>query len=139
MTEKNLRKIFSAGEGISVEFKEARSSLPESVFESVCAFLNRIGGDLLLGVKNPGKVVGIAPDKIEQLKINLVNLSNNPNKLDPSFMLFPEDFTIEGKRIIYVRVPQSSQVHKSGNTIFDRNEDGDFKNAQTCLNRFVHF
>ncbi len=100
--------------------------LPQNLFESVCAFLNRIGGDVLLGVNNSGKVVGVDPDKIVQLKTDLVNQSNNPNKLDPPFMVFPEEYTIDGKQIIYVRVPQSSQVHKSGKTIFDRNEDGDF-------------
>jgi len=54
MTHNKLLKILSAGEGISIEFKQARTSLPENVFESVCAFLNRIGGDLLLGVKDNG-------------------------------------------------------------------------------------
>ncbi|MBN1561487.1 putative DNA binding domain-containing protein [candidate division KSB1 bacterium] len=127
MTEEKLKKILGAGEGIAVEFKESQNALPENVFESVCAFLNRIGGDLLLGVKNSGSISGIDPRKIEQIKTALVNLSNNPNKLDPPFMIFPEVFTINGKKVIYVRVPQSSQVHRSGKYIFDRNEDGDFK------------
>ncbi len=127
MIKEKFKKILSAGEGISVEFKEAYFSLPENVFESICAFLNRIGGDLILGVKNSGNVSGISPDKIEQIKMNLVNLSNNPNKLDPPFMLFPEEITMDDKKIVYIRVPQSSQVHKTGNTIFDRNKDGDFK------------
>ncbi|MBN1471552.1 MAG: putative DNA binding domain-containing protein, partial [Syntrophaceae bacterium] len=126
MIEK-LKRTLAAGEGIDVEFKESWNSLPENIFESVCAFLNRIGGDLLLGVKNSGIVVGIDPGKIEQIKTDLVNLSNNPNKLDPPFMVFPEIFTNDGKQIIYVRIPQSSQVHRSGKYIFDRNEDGDFK------------
>ena len=127
MTVENLKKILAAGEGIGIEFKESKDSLPENVFESVCAFLNRVGGDLLLGVKNSGKVIGIDSEKIDKIKTDLVNLSNNPNKLDPPFMIFPEEFTVGGKKIIYVRVPQSSQVHKSGRFIFDRNEDGDFK------------
>ena len=127
MTKEKLKKILAAGEGIDIEFKESQNALPENVFESVCAFLNRIGGDLLLGVKNAGKVTGIDPEKIDKIKTDLVNLSNNPNKLDPPFMIFPEVFTIDGQHIIYVRVPQSSQVHKSGKFIFDRNEDGDFK------------
>jgi len=54
-------------------------------------------------------------------------IDNNPNKLDPPFMIFPEVFTIDGQHIIYARVPQSSQIHRSGKFIFDRNEDGDFK------------
>ncbi|MGC9364007.1 MAG: helix-turn-helix domain-containing protein [Fidelibacterota bacterium] len=126
MTEEKIKKILSAGEGIDIEFKECRNTLPNNIFETICAFLNRIGGDLLLGVKNSGKVTGIDPEKIDKIKTDLVNLSNNPNKLDPPFMVFPEEFTIEEKKIIYVRVPQSSQVHRSGKYIFDCNEDGDF-------------
>lgn len=127
MTGKKLKELLAAGEGIGIEFKESRNALPENVFESVYAFLNRIGGDLLLGVKNSGKVTGINPEKIDMIKSDLANLSNNTNKLDPPFMVFPEVFTIDSKHIVYVRVPQSSQVHKSGKFIFDRNEDGDFK------------
>ncbi len=41
-------------ESLSLEFKQARSGLPTDVFESVCAFLNRQGGHLLLGVRNDG-------------------------------------------------------------------------------------
>ncbi|MBN1996515.1 putative DNA binding domain-containing protein [candidate division KSB1 bacterium] len=127
MTEAKLKKILATGEGIGIEFKKSQNALPENVFESVCAFLNRIGGDLLLGVKDSGIVVGIEPEKVESIKTDLVNLSNNPNKLDPPFMIFPEVFTLEGKKVIYARVPQSSQVHRSGKYIFDRNADGDFK------------
>lgn len=127
MTQQKVLKILSAGEGISIEFKQARTSLPENVFESICAFLNRIGGDVLLGVKDNGELAGIDPARIEQIKTDIVNLSNNPNKLDPPFMLFPEEFTIEGKKIIYIRAPQSSQVHSTGSIIFDRNQDGDFR------------
>ena len=86
-----------------------------------------MGGDLLLGVKDNGEPIGINPEKINQLKNDLVNLSNNPNKINPPFMLFPEEFEIEGKKIIYVRAPQSSQVHNTGNVIYDRNEEGDFR------------
>ena len=97
MTLEMIEKIISAGEGIKTEFKEARSKLPNNLFESVCAFLNRIGGDLLLGVQDSGNVVGILPDHIDQIKSDIVNLSHNPNKLDPPFMLFPEIIEVQEK------------------------------------------
>ncbi|MCI0493400.1 putative DNA binding domain-containing protein [candidate division KSB1 bacterium] len=127
MNEREIQKILSKGEGYAVEFKEARDSLPENIFETVCAFLNRLGGDLLLGVNDDGDVIGINPSKVEHLKNQLVSLSNNPNKLDPPFVLYPQDVEISGRKIIYIRVPQSSQVHKTANFIFDRSEDGDFR------------
>ncbi|HDT12119.1 MAG TPA: HTH domain-containing protein [Candidatus Marinimicrobia bacterium] len=127
MKIENVLKILELREGISVEFKQSQKKLPDNLFESICAMLNRIGGDLLLGVKNNGEVVGVDPDYKDKLKTDLVNLSNNPTKIDPPFMLFPEEVLIHGRTVIYVRVPQSSQVHKTNQMIFDRNQDGDFQ------------
>ncbi len=127
MTESRIREIIAKGEGLTVEFKTARRSLPRNLFETICAFLNRVGGDILLGVDDTGEVVGIDAEKIENLKIDLCNLSNNPEKINPPFMLFPQEIQIDNKWIIYLRVPQSSQVHSTGNMVFDRNADGDFK------------
>ncbi len=75
----------------------------------------RPGGDILLGVANDGVVKGVDPSKVETLKANLVNLSNNAQKLDPPFILFPLVHEIDGKTIIHIQVPASSQVHKTGN------------------------
>lgn len=37
----DLIAIISEGENITTEFKTAKENLPESLFETVCAFLNR--------------------------------------------------------------------------------------------------
>ena len=50
----DLKALIKQGEGISVEFKECRRTLNRDVYETVCAFLNRHGGDLLLGVSDAG-------------------------------------------------------------------------------------
>lgn len=36
-----------------------------------------------------------------------------------------EEIKINGKNILYIYVPESSQVHKCNGRVFDRNEDGD--------------
>jgi ATP-dependent DNA helicase RecG len=38
-----------------------------------------------------------------------------------------EEIEIDEKKILYVYVPESSQVHRCNGKIFDRNEDGDFE------------
>ena len=38
------------GEGVTTEFKEAKTGLPKNLFETVCAFLNRNGGHIFLGI-----------------------------------------------------------------------------------------
>ena len=126
MNKAGIKKLIRKGEGISIEFKECRNKLSRDVFESICAFLNRNGGELILGVNDSGKLTGIVPEAVEQVKKDLVTALNNPQKLNPPSYLMPEEVVIEGKRIIRLFVPESSQVHRCNGKIYDRNEDGDF-------------
>ena len=125
MNKAGIKNLIRKGEGISTEFKECRNKLNKDVFESICAFLNRNGGDLILGVNDKGKITGINPEAVDQVKNELVTALNNPQKLNPPFYLTPEDWGIGGKRIIRLFVPESSQVHRCSGKIYDRNEDGD--------------
>jgi len=127
MNTGRIQELLKKKEDIRTEFKEAKKELPNNLFESICAMLNRDGGDILLGVADDGTIVGIEEDKVPTMIINLTNLSNNKQKLDPPFILFPQKYKIEGKWIIHIQIPASSQVHKTGNTIFDRSNDGDFR------------
>jgi len=125
MNKAGIKNLIQKGEGISTEFKECRNKLGKDVFESICAFLNRNGGELFLGVNDKGKITGINPEVVDQVKNELVTALNNPQKLNPPFYLTPEDWVIGGKRIIRLFVPESSQVHRCNGKIYDRNEDGD--------------
>ena len=80
-----IERLLSQPESISLAFKQARSHLPADVFESVCAFLNRQGGHLLLGVRDDGTPVGVAEEAADALQRDFASLSNNPNKLQPGF------------------------------------------------------
>ena len=125
-----VTRLLNQKESIRLEFKEARTALPSNLFETICAMLNREGGDILLGVDDIGNITGIDPANVNLINTDLVNLSNNPQKLDPPFILFPIIYKISGKYLMHIQVPVSSQVHKSGNHVFDRSNDGDFRIAQ---------
>lgn len=124
--KESLKKIISSGESITVEFKESKKKLNKNVYDSVCAFLNRHGGHLFLGVKDNGDIAGVDKDAVDQLKKDFVTSLNNPQTLNPAFYLAVEDVEVDGKTILYINVPESSQVHRCKGIIFDRNEDGDF-------------
>lgn len=125
MNEHKLKELISKGEGISTEFKTCRNSLSRDVYETVCAFLNRHGGTILLGVKDSGEVQGIVPAAIGQIKKDFVTTINNPQKLHPPAYLSVDEMTLEGKQILRVYILESSQVHRCNGRIYDRNEDGD--------------
>ena len=51
-----------------------------------------------------------------------------------------EEIEIDGKILLHVYVPESSQVHNTNQKIFDRNEDGDFEitgNANLVANLYI--
>src|SRR3989339_226029 len=124
MIQQKIKDLTKKGEGISIEFKECKTELTKDVYPTICAFLNRNGGELLLGVNDSRVVVGIDKDKIEQIKKDFITAINNPEKISPSVYLSIEEVEIKGKKILYIYVPRSSQVHKCNNKIYDRNEDG---------------
>jgi len=122
----NIPDILQRGEGLTVEFKKAKNKVPESLFETICAFLNRNGGTVLLGVLDNGTVEGIEKDAVQQMKKDIANLSNNPQKLFPTFLLDVEVVEYEQKSLIKIFIPVSSQVHRCNGLVYDRNADGDF-------------
>ncbi|HAH23990.1 MAG TPA: AAA family ATPase, partial [Prolixibacteraceae bacterium] len=121
-----MKNILKQGEGIRVEFKKAQNELPENLFETICAMLNRTGGDIILGVDDQKNLIGINPEKVDELVTRIVNHSNNPEKLNPPFILFPKALVIDGVSIIHIQVFESSQVHQTARRTYDRSNDGDF-------------
>jgi ATP-dependent DNA helicase RecG len=101
--------------------------MPKSLFESICAMLNREGGDIMLGLNDNNEIVGVNVARIDGIVKDIVNQSNNPQKLEPPFILYPEVYQIGDKWLIHIQVPRSSQVHKSANILFNRSHDGDYK------------
>ena len=124
--ERQLLEMTRRGEGISIEFKTCRKQLSRDVYETVCAFLNRYGGTLLLGVADSGEIQGIEKDAVPQMKKDFVAAINNPQKISPPAYLSVDEVTVRGKPVLRVYVPESSQVHRCNGRIYDRNEDGDF-------------
>ena len=122
----NLLKIIENGEGTTIEFKKAKKKLPDNLFESICAMLNRNGGHIFLGLEDNGDIVGVYKDYIKDMKKDFVSQCNNPEKLFPTAHLDIKEYVAEEKHILYIYVYESSDVHKTANKIYDRNEDGDF-------------
>ena len=119
--------IITHGEGLTVEFKTAKTELPGNLFETICAFLNHGGGTILLGVADNKTVVGVDPHKADTYCKDITSLSNNPQKLSPSFLLEVNTVRYKGKTLIYIYVPPSSQVHRCNGKVYDRRIDGDYE------------
>lgn len=68
LTGQLILDLIQKGESITLEFKESRNGINRSVYETVCAFLNRHGATLLIGVNDSGTLVGVRPDSLDSVK-----------------------------------------------------------------------
>ena len=92
----NIPDILKKGDGISVAFKRAKNKLPKNLFDTVCAFLNRNGGTILLGVADNVTIEGIDADAVQQnstpdlfqkqVNIALQSIANKPDELKILFL-----------------------------------------------------
>ena len=121
-----IQKLLSDGEGLTVEFKRCHDKLSQSVYETVCSFSNRYGGDILLGVEDDGTVMGVAAVAVKQLKKDFANALNNPQLFNPTLFIELEDIEVDGKVILHCHIPYTSQLVMLKSRVFDRNADGDF-------------
>ncbi|MDR1065749.1 MAG: putative DNA binding domain-containing protein [Oscillospiraceae bacterium] len=131
MTTEKMKTVFTVGETVTVEFKRCGNKIESDVYQTVCSFLNRFGGDIYLGVEDSGAVVGVparaAPDMIK----NFISVISNPDVFSPTASLSPMIFEYEGKTLIHIRVPPSSEVHTHRRIVYDRINDSDVKVTAT--------
>jgi ATP-dependent DNA helicase RecG len=125
LTPEIVRKLLAKGEGFTIEFKECRDGLNNSVYETVCSFSNRYGGHILLGVADSDKVTGVNPNMVSDMKKNFINMLNNKQKISPPLYLELEEVVMDGKILLHVYVPVGSMPETCSGKLFDRNQDAD--------------
>jgi len=122
-----IKAKIAQGEGLNIEFKTASDTLPRNVFETICAFLNRKGGYIFLGVKDNGKIEGINDKFIPNMLKTLANDMNSTQIMMPTAFVEAEVFDVDGKKIICIYVPESYQAHSHKGFYYDRQQEGDYK------------
>ena len=73
----------------------------DNLFETICAFLNRNGGNIFLGVDDDGKIIGVDKENIQNMKRDFANLCNNEQKINPTIYLNIKDYSIDNKIILH--------------------------------------
>lgn len=125
MNIEELNMILARGENIRTEFKEARDKVSGSFYHTVVSFLNREGGVIILGADDGGVVTGIDPSGIEQLKKSIVTTLNNKEVINPPVNFPVYQLEKDGKFLLCLKIPVSSQIHSYKGVIYDRENDSD--------------
>lgn len=127
-----IKSILKIGETIAVEFKRCGNGIENDVYESICSFLNRFGGDLFMGVLDDGTVCGVPEKAAPDMVKNFISCISNPALFSPTVYITPEILSYEGKTIIHVHVFSSAEVHSFKKVIYDRVNDADVKVTATA-------
>ena len=125
MTKEEIKKLIATGEKIDVELKESKNTLNKDIYDTVASFNNRTGGHIILGVNDKREIVGVNPAKVDKMIKDFTTAINNPKKVYPPLYLTPEHIVVDGKDLIYIRVPEGNQVCRHGSRIYDRSYEGD--------------
>ena len=78
-----------------------------------------------MGVTDNGEIIGVNPNTVMDMRKNFSNMLNNVQKISPVLYLSAEEVEVDGKIILYVYVPKSSQVHTCNKITYDRIGDAD--------------
>ena len=95
VSQEDLLKLIQGGENLTLEFKECKNNITRTAYETVCSFLNRHGGTLLLGVTDKGDISGVSPDAISQIRKDFSNTINNAQKISPPCYLSIDEYQID--------------------------------------------
>ena len=125
MTQDKFIALTLKGEGTQIEYKTCTEEISESLYESVCSFLNHTGGQILVGVQDDGTIVGVNPDRVEKLKTNIINCINNPELFLPCPYFTPRILVVEGKTVMQLDIPCGQYVYRFKGHYWDRNDDED--------------
>lgn len=127
MTEEQLQQIIEKGEGLKVEFKEAKDAVPKAMYESVVSFSNTDGGTILLGVDDDGNITGVDRAAALQMQRDIVSTVNSRDCINPPLYLQPIEINHADGLVIALQIQSSSQLHDHAGKIYIREVDADIE------------
>lgn len=127
MNAEELRGYLAAGEGLQTEFKRCGSGPQNDVYETVCSFANRQGGNIFMGVNDDGAVVGVSPAAVRDVQRMVVNAVSNPKLFPIPPVIETEAIELDGAWVVRIWVPVGPAVYSFKGVMYDRIADADVK------------
>ena len=124
-TEIQILNLIKGGENIRLEFKRCGNGMEKDVYETVCSFSNHFGGDILCGVLDNGEIAGVPEKAAAEMVKNFVHIISNSELFNPILYITPQIVQVNGKTVIHIHVPVSSEVHSFKGKIYDRVNEAD--------------
>ncbi|SFC13083.1 Putative DNA-binding domain-containing protein [Spirosoma endophyticum] len=104
MTRDQLEELIAQKENIRLEFKRHLSS-SHRIARTLAAFANTLGGIILIGVNDDGKIVGVPSEFREVSKIE----DATDRLVEPALTISYETLTPDGRMVLVVSVLESNE------------------------------
>jgi ATP-dependent DNA helicase RecG len=118
MDVKNVRQLINGGENPFVEFSNCTTEIVDSVFQTICSFLNKEGGTLIIGVQDFRKIIGVANLYLEGMLKKLHYTLEN--EFAPAVSLTPEVVDLDDRTLICLTISPCREVQRFRGKIYDR-------------------
>ena len=113
VTKEELLKRIGGSEWSDIEFKEAKRSLPRSVFDTVSSFSNTHGGWLVCGVgETESGYVITGVENVDKVQNDFLSALRADNKVNHDIAVQESLITVEGKSVLVFRIPGAPRHHK---------------------------
>ncbi len=113
MIEKEMFELLNQHEWKDVEFKEARTAVPKSAYESVSAFANTEGGHLVFGIKKEGaefEIVGVLD--VDKVQNDFITTVRQRDKLNRTIDVQEHLHSVDSNDVLIFYVPEVSRDQK---------------------------
>ena len=127
MNAAELKGYLAAGEGLQTEFKRCGAGPQNDLYETICSFANRQGGNIFMGVSDDGTVVGVPFEAVRDMQRMVVNAVSNPKLFSISPVVETEPIEVDGAWVIRVWVPVGPAVYSFKGVVYDRIADADVR------------
>lgn len=108
-----LEQLIRQGETQDVEFK-ASIPAPQDIAKHVAAFANTNGGMLILGVREPGEIVGVNEQRAREV------IETAHQYLAPLPVMKVQSLQVHGHAVVVVQVAPSEELHSAMGGYFGR-------------------
>lgn len=98
--------------------------LPVDFFETLCAFLNTNGGEVLIAYSFDNRLIGLTENEFSILEKDIIGGINDANKIHPKPRIVIKTVFYHQERILYLKIPNSQAVHTTNNgfNIYERRD-----------------
>ena len=113
MTKDELIARLGRYEWNDIEFKKAQRGVPNNAYETVSAFSNTAGGDLIFGVQDTaGKFEVVGVIEVDKVQNDLLSCFRSGEKLNRIIAARERAFEHDGKTLLIFHIPEAQRREK---------------------------